>query len=394
MRASTPAFQPVMTITLILVCLFANPVTVVAQDDCKASGELEFICGPKNAEDLVQLPGTRWVIASGMAPDAAIYLIDSQAKSWTEIYPSDEVAVQHDREVYGACPGAPDPKAFVSHGLNLRPGSDGQSRLYVVGHGAREAIEVFDVDASMDVNADASGETPKLSWRGCVPLPEGQLANSVAALADGTLLVTVPVYDALPSGASPDGTYTGGVFRWSPGDAAFSKVEGTDLPYVNGIEVSADGQEFYVASSGLSIVVAFSNTHPAKELRRTEPFSIIPDNVHLAADGNLITAGMSVLDPVCGDITLTEDEEIDIAKIASCPRPFSVLAIDPKTMATRVVISESTHPGFSNATMALWVGDELWMGTFAGDRIAYRIMQSAQHPGISDNSGMNQSEVP
>ena len=239
----------------------------------------------------------------------------------------------------------------------------------MVAHGAREAVEVFDIDHS--------GEMPELSWRGCVPLPEGQLANSVAALADGSLLVTVPVYDALPSGAAPDGTYTGGVFRWSPGDASFSKVEGTDLPYVNGIEASADGQEFYVASSGLSSIVAFSNTQPAKELRRTEPFSIIPGNVHRAPDGRLITAGMSVLDPVCVDISLAGDEELDIPKIASCPRPFSVLAVDPQTMAVSVVLSEAAHPVFSNATMALWVGNELWIGTFSGDRIAYRAMQPA-----------------
>ncbi len=376
MRPSLSAVHPVTSVALTLVFLITNPVTALSQDECQASGELEFICGPKNAEDMVQLPGTRWVIASGMAADAKLYLIDSQAKTWTAIYPSDEVEVQHDREVYGACPGAPDSKAFVSHGLNLQPVSNGHSRLYLVGHGAREAIEVFDVIAGVNASLDAGGESPKLSWRGCVPLPEGQLANSVASLADGSLLVTVPVYDAGPHGASPDGTYTGGVFRWSPGDAGFTKVEGTDLTYVNGIEVSADGQEFYVASSGLSTVIAFSNTQPAKELRRTEPFSIIPDNLHRAADGRLITAGMSVRDPVCGDISLTADEELDIAKIASCPRPFSVLAVDPKTMVTHVLVSEGKHPVFSNATMALWLGDELWIGTFSGDRIAYRAVPS------------------
>ena len=30
------------------------------------------------------------------------------------------------------------------------------------------------------------------------------------------------------------------------------------------------------------------------------------------------------------------------------------------------------NPDFSNITMALPVGEELWIGTFAGDRIAYR----------------------
>jgi hypothetical protein len=30
---------------------------------------------------------------------------------------------------------------------------------------------------------------------------------------------------------------------------------------------------------------------------------------------------------------------------------------------------------FSNITMALQVGDEIWIGTFAGDRIGYRSLK-------------------
>jgi hypothetical protein len=74
----------------------------------------------------------------------------------------------------------------VSHGLNIRPGANDHSTLYVVGHGGREAIEVFEVDAS--------GERPVLTWNGCVIIPEGQEANSVASLSDGSLLVTIPLH--------------------------------------------------------------------------------------------------------------------------------------------------------------------------------------------------------
>jgi hypothetical protein len=35
---------------------------------CTPSGGLTFICGVQNAEDLVLVPNTRWLIASGMAP--------------------------------------------------------------------------------------------------------------------------------------------------------------------------------------------------------------------------------------------------------------------------------------------------------------------------------------
>ena len=52
-----------------------------------------------------------------------------------------------------------------------------------MGHGAREAIEVFDVA----VGADG----PALTWKGCVLVPEGLAANSVAAFADGSIVATV-----------------------------------------------------------------------------------------------------------------------------------------------------------------------------------------------------------
>ena len=194
---------------------------------------------------------------------------------------------------YGACPGAPEPGNFISHGLNLRPGADGHSTLHVVAHGGREAIEVFDVDAN--------GEKPVLTWLGCVLTPDGMQANSVASLADGTLLATIPLRTGVPISDALAGKPTGGVYSWSPGDQGFTMVRGTDLPYANGIEVSADGQEFYVASSGLFTVSAYSNSNPARLLRSSEPFAFVPDNLHMGSDGKLITAGLDLLDPVCGD---------------------------------------------------------------------------------------------
>ena len=54
----------------------------------------------------------------------------------------------------------------------------------MVNHGGRESIEAF------DLRFDSSG-TPSLQWRGCLPMPSGQVGNSVASFADGTVLVTV-----------------------------------------------------------------------------------------------------------------------------------------------------------------------------------------------------------
>lgn len=350
---------------LTLLVLFSCQLADAADHDCDASGEYAFICGPKNAEDLVRVPDTKWIIASGMAPDAAIYLINSEQKTWAELYPADAPRAQQDMETYGACPGSPDPNNFVTHGLNIRSGDDGHSTLYVVGHGGREAIEVFDVNAS--------GEMPVLTWTGCIMTPDGMEANSVASLGDGSLLVTIPLHTGIPISDALAGKLTGGVYEWSPGDSGFTMVQGTELPYANGIEVSADGQEFYVASSGLFTVAAYSNSNPARLLRSTQPFAIVPDNLHMGSDGNLLTAGLNVLDPVCGKVP--QSDEFSLETFASCPRPFAVLAIDPQSMQSKTLASGPANEQFSNITMALPVGGELWIGTFGGDRIGYRSLK-------------------
>lgn len=344
-----------------LLLLVFSVTAEAGEDECQASGDVGFVCGMKSAEDLVLVPGTRWIIASGMEPGAAITLIDSQQKTWSGLYPADRPAAVQDMDIFGACPGSPDPNNFVTHGLNLRPGENGHSTLYVVAHGGREAIEVFDVDAS--------GASPVLTWTGCVMLPEGMAANSVASFNDGSLVVTVPLHPGKTISDAFTGELTGAVYEWSPGDSGFEMVQGTELPYCNGIEVSADEQEIYVVSSVHFNVSAYSRSNPARKLRSTAQMALIPDNLHMGSDGRLITAGLVTEDPVCGSVTGAGD--FDLAEFASCPRPFIVSSIDPKTMESRDVVKSPAIERFSNITMGLQVGDEMWIGTFAGDRVAY-----------------------
>ena len=136
-----------------------------AEDGCDNFGEYSYICGPISAEDMVLVPGTKWVIASGFGEGASLYLVDSEQKTWTNLYPADEPRARQNMKSYGACPGSPDPNSFVAHGLNIRAGADEHSTLYVVGHGEREAIEVFDVNTG--------GDVPVLTWTGCVMTPDG-----------------------------------------------------------------------------------------------------------------------------------------------------------------------------------------------------------------------------
>jgi hypothetical protein len=325
-------------------------------DGCEPSGGVEFVCGPKNAEDLVLVPDTRWIIASGMAEGAGFYLIDSRDATWSSLVPRD----RHDAAVFPNCATPPSPATLNTHGLNVRADARGRATLSVVGHGGREAIEVFDVDTN--------GPRPTLTWKGCVPMPEGLAANSVASFADGSLVATVLMMPGKTFADSIAQRPTGAVFEWSPGEQGFELVQGTELPADNGIEVSADGREIYVASSGLQTVVAFSRTNPARQLRTTRPLPFTPDNVHMSADGRLLTAGMANDVPECGG---APGPQHDLEKLSTCPRGSIGVAIDPATMEVTVLAETPANPGFSNATMVLTVDGRFWIGTFRGERIAH-----------------------
>ncbi|HVJ30547.1 MAG TPA: SMP-30/gluconolactonase/LRE family protein, partial [Gammaproteobacteria bacterium] len=300
-------------------------------------------------------PGTPWIVSSGMAEGAGFYLVDSNTGSAAVL----AFEAHHDPK-FASCTTPPSPQSLNTHGLNIRANGPGRARLHAVGHGAREAIEVFDVDAT--------GARPTLTWRGCVTMPEGLAANSVASFADGSLVATVLF---MPGTTFADAIVarkpTGAVFEWSPGDAGFKLVEGSQLPANNGIEVSADGREIYVASSGLQTIVAFSHSNPARQLRTTRPLPFTPDNVHLGPDGRLLTAGMANDVPECGG---APGPQHDLTKLAACPRPTIAMAIDPATMRDTVIATTSADAKFSNATMVLTAAGEAWIGTFSGNKIA------------------------
>jgi hypothetical protein len=327
---------------------------------CAPSGGLRFVCGVKNAEDLVLVPGTTWIIASGMAEGAgALSLIDANEHTSSALYPGENPQAAHDA-AYPECTTPPDPSKLQTHGLSIRAGSGGHSTLFAVAHGARESVEVFDVDAS--------GPRPTVTWKGCVPMPNELAANGVASFADGSLVATVLILPGKTFADSVAKRPTGAVYEWSPGEPGFEQIEGTELPGNNGIEVSADGREIYVVSSGFQTIVAFSHENPATQLRSTQSLPFTPDNVHMGPDGRLLTAGMKNDEPACGG---TPGPQHTLEKLSTCPRGTIGLAIDPQTMRDTVLVETQANPVFSNATMILPVGDEIWIGSFSSDRVAY-----------------------
>lgn len=314
---------------------------------------LKYITGLWNAEDFAVLPGGRWVVTTGLAgpgrPAGQLGLIDAGTKVHTTLFPG-RATVAPLGAPYETSP--PDPTVFDAHGLSLRVGERGVHRLYVVNHGGREAIELFDVDTRPEV--------PAIAWVGAVLQQDGVWGNAVAALPEGGFAATnyldqndpdafEKVYAGLP---------TGNVKEWHE-SAGWTDLPGTEASSPNGLTVSPDGQWLFICSWSARRVIRVSRGGDAVQ-RDEVSVGFMPDNAKWHESGILI-AGQHT-DPR----TLIDDF---FAKSIAV-YPYSVARIDAVTLdVTTLVHGSDEH--FGTAATGYPVGEELWMSNARGDRIAY-----------------------
>lgn len=330
----------------------------VAAAGCDPDGALHYVCGPVNAEDVIRLGNSRWLITSGMdgplngggPARGHLYLVDTQAKTWIDWFPGKAQPARHDTTLFKDCPGPVDPDAFSAHGLSLREQSANRYRLYITSHGAREAIEIFDIDAS--------GAEPSVAWAGCVVLPEKVSANSVAILPDGGFITTQFMDRSLPEQQAfmqiMSGRPNGQLYEWHPGGKV-EPIAGTELAGPNGIVVSEDGRTIFVAAFGTGEVVRYQRGDGDGGALRKDvvKMGITPDNLRWSASGKVLAAGgvRSTGGPPGGG--------------------WAVEEIDPETLAVRQFVGGQRVTGMQGVTAAAEVGREVWVGTFNGNRIGY-----------------------
>jgi para-nitrobenzyl esterase len=324
---------------------------------CPPSGDLTFVCGAQHPEDLAHIPGTPWLIASGFSEGAGLKLIDTRNDTLSRWYTGAPEQIQPDTRSYPDCPSAPDAALFNAHGINLK-----QQTLYVVNHGGRESIEIFSVTA---------GEGPPgLVWKGCVLMPEGMAANSVAAFHDGTILASVLTRPGTTITDFVQGARTGAVFQWKPGTKAFELIPGTELPGNNGLETSLDDKSFYVVAFGWHAVVVYSRAHPDKPSKVVVAPGFMPDNIHWDS-GRLLAAGMQLDEPACGGTRKIVDGKADDMR---CHRGFSVAELDPTTLTFNMVAYSGPNAEFNGVSAAVMMGNQLWLGSYQADRVAHRTL--------------------
>ena len=146
---------------------------------CDPVGEIQFICDLISPEDIAIIPDSEWVIASGAQEGGRIHLVHARDKTTTVLFPTAQPDERLDATTYPTCPGPlEEEEAFRAHGLYLKPGGVVHT-LYVVHHGTRESVEVFEVDAQ--------ATPPALTWVGCAPALSTLSLNSVVALPEGAV---------------------------------------------------------------------------------------------------------------------------------------------------------------------------------------------------------------
>jgi len=308
---------------------------------CSPVGDLSFICGLTNVEDMLPVSGGRWLVAgSYKAGSAGLYLIDPATRTAKDV----ALSTGKPDPIYAGCP-APDLKGLETHGLDVVPGAGAVATVYAVNHGGHESVEVFRLDA-----AKASAE-----WVGCVKMPEGASGNSVAAVPKGGFVVTkfLDPNDKAAFQKILSGQINGVVYQWTPGKG-FSEVPGTQLSGDNGIAVSQDGKWVFVNAYGTNEIyrVALSGGGTRSSVK----VDFHPDNLRWAPDGKIFATG----------------QFIDPAAAPGAPQGWATARLDPQTMKVTPVVKEAGLPEFGGATTAVQVGKTLWFGTYRGDRVAYR----------------------
>jgi len=324
-----------VAVTMSLSPLFAQPPPQPAPPPCTPAADV--VCGQQAPEDLVAL-GPQWAVASAYTGTGGVALIRVSDRIGYTAYPSSTARDRLDAQTYPACPGPPSAENFLTHGVYVEPGNGPTYKLFVVGHGAREAIEVFEVDTGTRM--------PSVTWIGCVVAPDPIGLNSVRGLPDGGFVTT----NFLPRDSTPAATQrmlagetNGELWEWHTA-SGWVKVPGSEAAGANGVELSDDGETLYIAAWGSQSFVRLSRgvTPPNRD---EIPLGFRVDNIHWARDGQLYGVGQS-------------------------EQNWKAVKIDPDTLAVREVVVQPDTPAFGAGTVVLEVGEDLWVGSYRGNRIA------------------------
>ena len=351
---------------------------MTSTDQAKVNQLMEsakFLIGLYNVEDITQIPGTKWIVGGGITCygpkfwDKVIttgywHLFDAEKETGFRV---DSESIKIDPESDRFPETVPPPwSAFSPHGFGFYGQKDPTIEVYVASHassegGGREAVEVFRIDYS--------GDVPEFTWIGAIKAEPDFWPDAVAVMPDGGVVATSTGNPLMAPEESMKRALNsepiGNTRIWHK-DSGWKELPGSEsISTPNGIVISPDGKQVYVAAStGFSVVKIDLSVSPPKV--SSADLGGIPDNFRWSADGKSILAGIHVVDPP------TDFPEIQ-AKMAAVGgnqlTAFKVTRIDPETLATAEVMPPAVYGVLGAGTSAIEVGKRLWVGSTKADRV-------------------------
>jgi sugar lactone lactonase YvrE len=169
----------------------------------------------------------------------------------------------------------------------------------------------------------------------------------VRALPDGGFIASNFLPRNRQMAALQKGEVNGELWEWHTA-SGWKKVPGSEASGANGLEMSPDGKTLYVAAWGSQSFFRLSRGG-AKPEKQEVPLGFRVDNIRWSHDGSILAVGQG------GEAPKFTTE---------------VVKIDPKTLKVSKVISNPPVGAFNAGTVAVEIGNDYWIGSFLGDRIA------------------------
>ncbi len=334
----------------------------------------KFLVGFYNVEDIIQIPGTKWIVGGGITCYGPNFCDKVITTGYWHLFDAEtETGLRVDSASIRIAPEAdrfPETKptdwaAFSPHGFGFYGQEDDTIEVYAASHanvnGGREAVEVFQIDYS--------GDVPSFTWIGAIRTEPDFWPDAVAVLPDGGVVATStgnPLQD--PEEAmqlAMKGEPVGNTRVWYK-DSGWTDVPGSEsISTPNGIIISPDGQQIYVAAStGFSVVKIDRSVEPPAV--SSVEVSGIPDNLRWSADGKSMLAGIHVVD---NPLDFPEIQAAAAEVGGNQMTAFKVTRIDAATLSTSEVMPPAIYGVLGAGTSAIEVGNRIWVGSTKSDRI-------------------------
>ncbi len=135
----------------------------------------------------------------------------------------------------------------------------------------------------------------------------------------------------------------------------WTRIPGSEDTAPNGLEISKDGRWLYIAGWREEKLTRLSRGQTPVQ-KDVVAVGFRPDNLRMSPDGLVIFAAGH------GNLQTPREPLRETSNVAT---------IDPQTLEVRRIFRHPAIEGFVASTTAIQIGNEIWLGTHRGERIAY-----------------------